>query len=148
MSRSTLALAATLTLLSAIGIVIGALIRRGRRLPASSGQHTAGSLQLVVALLWLAMFVSAALVIAAAGDSATLVYHWPPLAILVASSLALAASVLTLAGVPYLSPVWLDSTRDSGWRLGRKIRYTLALVIFAALGVLLAMWGALVPWHF
>jgi len=148
MSRSTLALAATLTLLTAVGIVIGALIRRGRRLPASSGQHTAGLLQLVVALLWLAMFVSAALVIAAAGDSATLVYHWPPLAILVASSLALAASVLTLAGVPYLSRVWLDSTRDSGWRLGRKIRYTLALAIFAALGVLLAMWGALVPWHY
>jgi len=147
-SRSTLAFAAALTLLTAVGIAIGAMIRRGRTLPASSGQHTAGLLQLVVALLWLAMFVSGVLVVAGAGDVATLIYHWPPLAVLLASSLALAATVLTFAGVPYLQAVWLDSRRDSGWRLGRKIRYTLALVIFAALGVLLAMGGALVPWHY
>lgn len=148
MQRSTLMLAAMLTLLTAVGIGIGALIRRGRRLPASSAQYTAGLLQLVVALLWLATVAGAVLVVAGAADVANLIYYWPPPAILFASSTALAASVVAFAGVPYLPAVWRRSSRDSGWRLGRKIRYTLALVIFATLGVLLAMWGALVPWHY
>jgi CubicO group peptidase (beta-lactamase class C family) len=148
MQRSTLMLVAMLTLATAVGIGIGALIRRGRGLPASSGQYTAGLLQLVAALLWLATFAGAGLVVAGAADAANLVYYWPPPAILFASSTALAATVLTFAGVPYLQAVWFDSTRDSAWRLGRKIRYTVALVIFAMLGVLLAMWGALVPWNY
>jgi CubicO group peptidase (beta-lactamase class C family) len=148
MQRSTLAIAALLTLLTAVGVLIGGLIRRGRRLPASSGQYTAGVLQSLVAVLWLAMFASAVLAAAGAADVANLLYRWPPPAILVASSLALAASVLTFLSVPYLPSVWRGSTRDAGWGVGRKIRYTLALAIFAALGVLLALWGALVPWDY
>jgi hypothetical protein len=95
MSRSTLTLVAVLTLLTSIGVAIGALIRRGRGLLASSGQYTAGLLQLVIALLWLAMFASAVAVVVGASDATKLIYGWPPPSILLASSFALGASVLT-----------------------------------------------------
>jgi CubicO group peptidase (beta-lactamase class C family) len=148
MSRSTLGLVAVLTLVTSIGIVIGALIRRGRHLPASSGQRTAGLLQLVTALLWLATFAGAVLVLAGAGNAETLVYYWPPPALVLASGLALAATALTFAGVTYLPAVWLGPARDSAWGVGRRVRYTVALAVFAALGVLLALWDALAPWHY
>jgi hypothetical protein len=75
------------------------------------------------------------------------VYGWPTPAILAASTAALAASVLTLAGVPLLPSVWRAEPQAAGWSTARKARYTVTLAVFAALGLLLAPWGALAPWN-
>jgi CubicO group peptidase (beta-lactamase class C family) len=146
MQRSTLGLAAGLAALSAVLVVIGALVRRGRGTPASSGQRLAGRLQLAVALLWIATAIGCVFAIAGVSDATNLLFHWPLPAVVAASSLALVASVLTVAGAPFLPAVWRSSV--PGWTIGCKLRYTLALVIFAAFAALLAAWGALVPWHY
>jgi hypothetical protein len=70
---------------------------------------------------------------------------------IVASSSALAASVLTLASALFLPAVWrgaLDGARSAaGWSSWRKTRYTLALLFFAAFALVLGAWGALAPWQ-
>jgi hypothetical protein len=70
---------------------------------------------------------------------------------LAASSAALAASALTLASALLVPAVWrgaLDGARaTAGWSTWRKLRYTLALVIFAAFAIVLGAWGALAPWQ-
>ena len=104
-------------------------------------------LQLLTAFLWLGTFASTALALAGAGNVESVLYHWPPAALVVASALALAASVLAFVGVPYLPAVWRGRGGAGGWGIGRKVRFTVILVIFAAFGALLAMWGALQPWH-
>jgi hypothetical protein len=144
--RSVLLLAVALTALSAVLVLIGALIRRGRGLPATRGQRLAGHAQIAAALLWISAIVGWALVLAGSGDAAVLIYHWPPPGIVAASSLALLASVVSVVGTPLLPAVWRSSA--PGWTTGRKVRYTSVLAIFVALAALLAEWGALVPWHY
>jgi hypothetical protein len=149
--RSTLMLCAGLALLSALGIAIGGFLRLASRPAASAGQRLAGRVQLACAWLWLASVAGFAAFAARAADTVNVVYHWPGAPMLVASSAALAASVLTLASALFLPAVWrgaLDGARSAaGWSAWRKTRYTLALLLFAAFAVVLGAWGALEPWQ-
>ena len=149
--RSTLALCAGLALLSAIGIAIGGFLRLASRPPAGAGQRLAGRVQLACAWLWLASVAGFAAFAARAADSVNVVYYWPGVPMLIASSAALAASVLTLASALFLPVVWrgaLDGARPAaGWSSWRKARYTLAFLFFAAFAVVLGAWGALAPWQ-
>jgi CubicO group peptidase (beta-lactamase class C family) len=149
--RSTLTLCAGLAFVGAIGIAIGGFLRLARKPAASAGQRLAGRVQLACAWFWLASFANLAAFVARAADSANVIYSWPGALILVASSAALAASVLTLASALFLPAVWrgaLDGARPAaGWSAWRKARYTLAFLMFAALAVVLGAWGALAPWQ-
>ena len=149
--RSTLMLCAGLVLLSAIGIAIGGFLRLASRPAASAGQRLAGRVQLACAWLWLASVAGFVAFAARAADSVNVVYNWPGVPMRVASSAALAASVLTLASALFLPAVWrgaVDGARSAaGWSAWRKTRYTLALLIFAAFAVVLGAWGALAPWQ-
>jgi hypothetical protein len=103
-------------------------------------------------LLWLASFGGAAAFAAGASDDANLVMHWPGGAILAASTAALLASLTTLACALLLRAAWRGANGSSataaGWSTWRKLRYTLALAIFAAYAILLGAWGALAPWRY
>jgi len=149
--RSTLMLCAGLAFVAALGIAIGGFLRLARKPAASAGQQLAGRVQLACAWLWLASFANFAAGGARAADVVNVVYVWPGALILVASSAALAATLLTLAGALFLPAVWrgaLDGARPvAGWSAWRKTRYTLALLIFASLAIVLGAWGALAPWH-
>jgi hypothetical protein len=107
--------------------------------------------QFACAWLWLASFANLGAFVARATDSATVVYDWPAVPILIASSAALAASMLTFVGALFLPAVWRGALAGAqpaaGWSAWRKTRYTLALLIFAALAIVLGAWGALAPWH-
>jgi len=107
--------------------------------------------QLACAWAWLASFAAFAAFVARASDVVNIVYTWPGVPMLAASSAALLASVLTLASALFLPAVWrtaIDGARPAaGWSAWRKTRYTLAFLIFAALAIVLGAWGALAPWN-
>ena len=149
--RSTLTLCASLALLSALGIAIGGFLRLASKPVASAGQRLAGRVQLACAWLWLASVAGFVAFVVRAADSVNVIYSWPSLPMLVASSAALAASALTLGSALFLPAVWrgaLDGARSAaGWSGWRKTRYTFAFLFFAALAVVLGAWGALAPWQ-
>jgi CubicO group peptidase (beta-lactamase class C family) len=150
--RTTMLALAALTLFTSVAIVIGAFLRLAHKPGASRGQRLAGRVQLTAALLWLASFGGAAAFAAGASDDANLVMHWPGGAILAASTAALLASLTTLACALLLRAAWRGANGSSataaGWSTWRKLRYTLALAIFAAYAILLGAWGALAPWRY
>ena len=149
--RSTLMACAGLALISALGIAIGGFLRLASKPAASEGQRLAGRVQLGCAWFWLASFAAFAAFVARASDSVNILYEWPGVPMLLASSAALLASVLTLASALFLPAVWrgaLDGARPAaGWSAWRKARYTLAFLSFAAFAVVLGAWGALAPWQ-
>ena len=149
--RTTLVFCAGLALICALGIAIGGFLRLASKPAASDGQRLAGRMQLTCAWLWIASFAAFAAFVARAADSVNVVYNWPGVPMLVASTAALLASALTLASALFLPAVWrgaLDAGRPAaGWSAWRKTRYTLALLIFAALAIVLGAWGALAPWQ-
>ena len=59
-----------------------------------------------------------------------------------ASSLALAASLATLAGATLLPFLW----RETGWTWRRKVAFTLTAAFGLGLAALLLRWGFLAPW--
>jgi len=80
------------------------------------------------------------------GDVAKVMYDWPGLTLVLASTCALAASLLSLSTMLLLPLIWRGGRRVDSWTGWRKIRFTLMAATFTAYGVLLASWGALEPW--
>jgi CubicO group peptidase (beta-lactamase class C family) len=143
-NRTPMLALAALTLLGSVAIVIGAFLRLAHKPAASGSQRLAGRVQLIAALFWLASFGSAAAFAAGTADGARFVMQWPGAGILIASTAALLASLTTLACALLLPAAWRGTS--PGWTAWRKSRYTLALAIFAAYAILLAVWGGLQPW--
>ena len=150
-SRNFFFLLAGLVLLASAGAALGGLSRLAHRPAASAGQRLAGRVQLAAAWLWLASFAGFAAFGARAADVVNIIYIWPGVPILAASSAALGASALTLLGALFLPAVWRGALAGArpvaGWSTWRKLRYTLALLIFAAFAIMLGAWGALAPWQ-
>jgi CubicO group peptidase (beta-lactamase class C family) len=144
---STLNALAILTLLSSAAIVMGFFLRIGRRLPATDRQRAAGHVQLAVALLWVVCAAAFAAWGVRASDVTNIIYRWPGPLIRTASSAALLASALTVVMVALLPAIWRGSALpEAGWSFWRRLRFSVATVVFAAFGALLALWGALQPW--
>ena len=80
--------------------------------------------------------------VAGASDPAKLVFGWPSPLMITASSLALAASLATLAGATLLPFLW----RETGWTWRRKVAFTLTAAFGLGLAALLLRWGFLAPW--
>jgi hypothetical protein len=80
------------------------------------------------------------------GDVAYVVYRWPGALLLTASACALVASTLTIATFVALPAIWRGGRRVDSWTHLRKTAFTLTVLIYASLGVVLALWGALSPW--
>ena len=145
---TTLVLAAGLTVFTALAIVVGFFLRLARKkIPESRSQRLARRVQLaaaVASLIGVATFVL--WIIGVIADLTTVFRDWPGPLLQTASTAVLAASALTLVGALLLPAVWRNQPDARGWTVWRKGRYTLALTIFAAFGVLLGAWGALEPW--
>ena len=145
--RQTIAIAAVLAVFTATAIVIGFCLRLGHKLAEHPGQRLARRVQLATAVLWLTSVASFLLWVAGVTADVAIVFRdWPGPLLMTASAAALTASTLTLPGVVLLPAVWRNAPDSPGWTRWRKGRYTAALAIFAAFGILLGAWGALEPW--
>jgi quinol-cytochrome oxidoreductase complex cytochrome b subunit len=96
-------------------------------------------------VLWLLSAVGFTLWAVSAGDAANVLYGWPGPWLLLGSSAALAAAMVSLGMLALLPGAWRSDARH-GWSLGRRLRHTATALIFAAAAGLLASWGALQPW--
>jgi CubicO group peptidase (beta-lactamase class C family) len=143
---NTLAAVTILALLVSVATVVGVFLRIGRRRPASGGQRVAGPVQFAAALLWIISVAAFAVWVIRASDVVKIIYRWPGPYVLVASSAALAASVLTLGMLCLLPAIWRRSAAETGWSLWRKLRFSVVTLAFAGFAIVLALWGALQPW--
>jgi hypothetical protein len=143
----TMSVTAGLALFTAATIVVGFFLRVRRQLVESHGQKLARRAQLAAAMGWLVAIATFAVWITGLiGDLTGVFRDWPGGLLATASSSALAASALTLFCALLLPTVWRGAPGVPGWTTWRKGRYTAAVAIFAAFGILLGVWGALEPW--
>lgn len=139
---------AALTLLTSLAVLVTAFVRRGRGLTATRAHRLAGYLQTTSALVWITSAVVVGVIVTSlTGDQADLIYNWPIPSILIFSTLSLVGTVLAASTVLLLPAVWGRQPGVTAWTWWRKLRFTLAALVFAAFGGLLGLWGALQPWN-
>lgn len=82
-----------------------------------------------------------------ADDPSALFIDWPSGSVVMASLLALMASLGTLYQIGSLYWVLSDGGRyDDGWRDWQKACHVAILVFWTGYAILLMAWGALEPW--
>ena len=73
-----------------------------------------------------------------------MLFGWPSPWLIAASSFGLAAALVS--GLAFLLTPLTWGGGEKTWTVGRRLRFTLTSLIFAAFGLQLALWGALAPW--
>jgi CubicO group peptidase (beta-lactamase class C family) len=141
----TLGLAALVALLVALGVLFSLFSATRWRAPQTSIQRIAGALRGPIAVLFpLAIVLFVRTLQAALADQNTIVYGWPQPSVILASSSALVAAVLSAIVLALTPFTWVGSR---GWSMARKVRFTATMLVFAGFSALLALLGALQPWN-
>ncbi|MBS0411853.1 MAG: beta-lactamase family protein [Proteobacteria bacterium] len=138
--------ATVLVMVAAISTLGGVALRLRRDFRETSSQRRASLLQSSQSVLWI---VAASLFAGWAmntGDVAQVMYDWPGWNLLLASTCALVAALMSIGGVILAPFIWRGGRRLDGWGPGRKVRYTTTALIFLGYAILLGFWGALEPW--
>ena len=141
-----LSLLAGLTVAASLATLTGAAFRNRRDFRQTTVQARASLLQNTQALLWLLALGGFVLWLSGTGDPANVVYNWPGPWIVLASACALLAAVLTAVTLLMAPVIWRGGRRVDSWTPGRKLRFTITALVFAAFSLNLAYWGALTPW--
>jgi hypothetical protein len=142
----TLAVLGGLAGAAALATLGGIVFRNRREFRENQTQARASLVQNIQAVLWLIAMALLGLWASKTGDVAYVVYRWPGALLLTASACALVASTLTIATFVALPAIWRGGRRVDSWTHLRKTAFTLTVLIYASLGVVLALWGALSPW--
>jgi CubicO group peptidase (beta-lactamase class C family) len=146
-SPEALGLFAGLAAAAAVITLAGAARRNRREQRENIVQSRAALVQNLQAGLWLVAFAAfGAWAVRALADPTRLIFGWPGPLIVTASACALVASLLTITTIFALPAVWRGGRRVDSWPILRRAAFTLTLLIYATLAVLLARAGALVPW--
>jgi hypothetical protein len=123
-----------IALLAAVGVLIAAWYRRKATIQQTTGERFANGVLVTTAVAWMLFLIALGLAFASlSGSAADAMFDFPPRWLVWALWIAIVGVVLTVLSVVALVPVW---TRRS-WNLGRRIRHTLAVLVFADLAVLL-----------
>jgi hypothetical protein len=142
----TLVMATLLTMATALMTVADVFSRRRRDFRESSSQRRAGTILTTQATLWLLAAGLFAFWALGAEDVADVMYNWPGVVLIGASACALVTSLMSVPTILMTPLIWRGGRRLDSWTGGRKARFTLTAVVFAAFAMLLATWGALEPW--
>lgn len=136
-----------LAMLASIATLFGVGLRmRERDYRQTTTQSRASLVQTTQSLLWLVAGISLLIWLGRTGDVAAIFFDWPGGLLLTASSCALIASLLAVAGLVFIPFVWRGGRRVDSWTLGRKLRFSFTALLFAAYALLLGSWGAIFPW--
>lgn len=134
-------------LICALAVVVGLFFRLSANARQSLVQSRAGLSQTLQSMLWLiAMGCFGAWALAGSAGTERLLLEWPGGLIITASACALVAGILGAGNLVLLPLVWKGGRRVDSWSIGRKLRFTVTTLIFAALTVLIGLWGGLTPW--
>jgi CubicO group peptidase (beta-lactamase class C family) len=141
--RNVLLIVVLVATIAAAAVLNGAAIGLRRAAPSTRMQRRMNRVQILAAGTWLIALGFCAIFIGSAEDQGHLVFNWPGMTLLTASTAALLSSALSFGILVALPFIWKD---DEGWNSWRKVRFTIATVIFCALGLQLSFWGFLEPW--
>jgi len=145
-SRTILIMAAAATVISALGALAGLFLRDRRDFRQTTIQGRTDAAQLSASVLWIVAVACFAAWAFSAKDAARAMFGWPDARLVVGSSCALVATVMTVLVLGLLPIAWRGGRRLDSWTTGRKARFTATTLIFCLFAVLLGMWGALEPW--
>jgi CubicO group peptidase (beta-lactamase class C family) len=137
---------AALTLILSLAVLADFPARLNQSFRESQGQRRAAVIQTIQAALWLTAAVLMGVFAWQGREPAALMYGWPGVPLVTASSCALVASVLLLPVFLLMGPVWRGGRRVESWTAGRKFAFTLTTLVFLAFAILLGVSGALQPW--
>jgi len=136
-----------LTLIAAIATLVAAWPRaRSRDYRETPMQRRASLIQTTQAVLWIIAIAAFAMWIRKTGDVAAIFFDWPGAWLLTASSCALISSLLAIVSLILMPLIWRGGRRVDSWTVGRKLRFTATVLIFAGFSAVLAAWGAIYPW--
>jgi len=136
------------TLIASLAALIGLFVRDRRDFRQTTIQRRASALQTTSAVLWLlAMLALAVWGWGARADHAQAFFDWPGGFILIASACALVAALASVGQLLTLPAVWRGGRRLDSWTTGRKLTFTVTVLLFMAFSAVLALWGALEPWN-
>lgn len=141
--RGLLFLTVALAAAAAVGSLTGAAMRFRKVMPATHMQQRLNSAHLLASAAWLVSIIAMTVFADDATNLRNLIFGWPGAALLTASYASLLATLLSLLALIALPFVWIG---EGGWGRWRKIRFSASIVLFCALGAMLAIWGFLQPW--
>jgi len=142
----TLIALAAMSGIAAVATLAGLIVRNRRDLRQNQVQARASMVQAMQAGLWISALLFFAIWGASASDAQALMYNWPGIPLVIASTCALVAAVLTLVTVATLPAIWQGGRRVDSWNGLRKTFFTTTVLIYATFSLLLALAGGLEPW--
>lgn len=144
---SLMGVLAALALVCALAALGGLFFRLSSTARQSLVQSRAALSQTLQSVLWL-IALGCFAVWATTGPASLerILLDWPGGLVITASACALVAAILGAGNVVLLPFVWRGGRRVDSWSVGRKLRFTATTLIFAALAVLIGLWGGLTPW--
>ncbi|MGI8561929.1 MAG: serine hydrolase domain-containing protein [Luteimonas sp.] len=131
---SLLAVFAGVALLSLL-VLVGAWLRRSRRIRDQPRARFSARWLYLTALAWLAVLALVGIYMAQANDGRAVLYGYPGPLLTVAVWLAVPVMLASALCLPLLWPAW----RARDWGFWRKLRHTLAVAVF--------VFGAWMLWH-
>lgn len=141
-SAAWLSLMLGMALLSCLGILIAAALRRAPVPPQSAGERRSVQVITGTAVAWL-LFMVLAIVwgvpFASPGGQDAFIYGYPHPLLKVVLGIGVVATGLSVLGIATLVPVWREGT----WPLGRRLRHSVAVALFVALVATLMQWNAI-----
>jgi CubicO group peptidase (beta-lactamase class C family) len=129
-------------LITCVGILIAALLRRQTVPPHSVGERRSAQVLTGAAAAWLIFIVMAVVWVvpfATPAGEDLFVYGYPHPLLKVALAVGVVATGLSVLGIATLVPVWRERT----WPIGRRLRHSVAVVLFVALVATLLQWNAI-----
>jgi CubicO group peptidase (beta-lactamase class C family) len=136
-----------LTIVSSAATLLGARMHARRDQHSSRAERWAARVQVAAAAAWLVAAAAAVTFVAGiADDPVEIVFTWPTVSLVLFSSAALAATIFSAVALVCVPLIWNAQRAAGAWPRRRAVRFTATAMLFAALGGLLAMWGALAPW--
>ena len=137
---------ALLSFIAALATLGGLVMRDRKDHRETPMQRRASLMQTTQALLWILSMGALGIWASKAGDVAMIFFDWPGGWMLVASSCAFVAALLSAVTLVLLPFIWRGGRRVESWTVGRKLRFSATTLIYVGLSLVLAFRGALVPW--
>jgi hypothetical protein len=142
MSAQWLSLVLVAALLTCVGLLIAAALRREPVPPHSIGERRSVQVMIGIATSWLLFLLVAAMwavpFLAPQGQD-QFIYSYPQPMLKAALAVGVVATGLSVLGVATLVPVWRERT----WPIGRRLRHTAAVALFVVLVATLLQWNAI-----
>jgi hypothetical protein len=129
-------------LIACVAILIAAPLRPPTVPPYSVGERRSAQVLIGTAAAWLIFIVLAVMWVVPFSTPAgqdQFVYGYPHPLLKVALAVGVVATGLSVLGIATLVPVWRERT----WPIGRRLRHSVAVVLFVALVATLLQWNAI-----